>query len=290
VHNVPPPLATSLPPPWSGDAPASGPARRLRNWLGQRGLERIRNQYGLPAHNEARRRLGLAPLGRLHEQYERADRLLVLTSAAFDFPMAKPPANLRYVGEPMEDEGVTAWTPPWPADDKRPLVLVSLSTLSQNQGRVLKRILLALREMPVKALVTLGPALDAADFEAPANVVMEAFVPHEAVLSHVDVMVSQCGRGSTTKALRFGVPLICIPLRADQPDNAARVVARGAGVSLARGATAEEIGSAIAQVLAEPSYRANARAFGESLVVDGAANLADELEALASGSRVATHV
>ena len=74
-----------------------------------------------------------------------------------------------------------AWTPPWPADDARPLVLVSLSTLPQGQAPVMQRILTAVAPLPVRALVTLGPSLAAAQLAAPPNVRFEPFVHHAAV-------------------------------------------------------------------------------------------------------------
>src|SRR5439155_25569671 len=133
-------------------------------------------------------------------------------------------------GTPFDDAQAGAWDPPWPADDSRPLVLVSLSTLPQGQAPILQRILTAITPLPVRALVTLGPSLDVSQFTAPPNVIFETFVPHASVLPHVTAMVTQCGMGTLMKALSHGIPLLCMPLVGDQPDNAARVVARGAGV------------------------------------------------------------
>jgi UDP:flavonoid glycosyltransferase YjiC (YdhE family) len=130
--------------------------------------------------------------------------------------------------------------------------------------------------------VTLGPALDPAEFHASPNVVLERFVPHAAVLPQVAVMVTQGGLSSVMKALAYGVPLVCVPLIADQPDNAARVVARGAGVRLAGDATPEQLRRAIQHVLAEPRFRDGTRTLATSLAgSDGAETAARELESLA---------
>ena len=107
----------------------------------------------------------------------------------------------------------------WSEADPRPLVLVSLSTLQQGQGPVLHRILMAVAELAVRVLVTLGPSLDPNSFVAPENVVIEQFVAHSAVLPQTSAMISQCGVGGVIKALSHGVPLVCIPLIGDQPDN-----------------------------------------------------------------------
>ena len=107
----------------------------------------------------------------------------------------------------------------------------------------------------MRALVTLGPALDPSRFAAPANVTLETFVPHRAVLPHAAAIVSQCGLGTVMKALAHGVPLVCIPLVGDQPENAARVQALGAGVRLASDARAARIREAIGRVVADPTFR-----------------------------------
>jgi UDP:flavonoid glycosyltransferase YjiC (YdhE family) len=53
----------------------------------------------------------------------------------------------------------------------------------------MERILAALEGLPVHAVVTLGTALAASQFTPPPNVILETFVPHTAVLPHVEAMV-----------------------------------------------------------------------------------------------------
>lgn len=81
------------------------------------------------------------------------------------------------------------------------------------------------------------------------------------------------------KALAHGVPLVCIPLVGDQPDNAARVVAHGAGLRLERESTPEQIRAAIESVLTRPGFSNSARRMAEALAKeDGAHTAADEIE------------
>jgi len=89
------------------------------------------------------------------------------------------------------------------------------------------------------------------------------------VLPQADVLVTQCGIGTLTKGLIHGVPLVCAPLRADQPDNAARVVARGAGIKISKDAPAEQISAAIQRVLSDQRFRTAARRLGDAMVRDG---------------------
>ena len=237
---------------------------------------------GLLPLNRARRKLGLAPLPSPFEQYDRIARVLILSSAAFDIPPAPLPANVRYVGAPVERSSATTWRSPWQVDDPRPLVLVSLSTLPQGQGPLLKRVLEAVGMLPVRALVTLGPSLDRADFTGPPNTILETFVPHDAVMPLASAMVTQCGLGTLVKALSMGLPLVCLPLVADQPGNAALVAAHGAGVRLHPRASPAHIAIAIRRVLTESSFREAAGRLASHLANEnGAQNAASELEALA---------
>jgi UDP:flavonoid glycosyltransferase YjiC (YdhE family) len=95
-------------------------------------------------------------------------------------------------------------------------------------------------------------------------------------------MVTQCGLGTIGKALACGVPLLCIPLHADQPDNAARIVARGVGIRVRSDASSEEIGSAIQRLIAEPRFRRAASALSATLMQEGdaAQRAVDEIEAI----------
>jgi MGT family glycosyltransferase len=207
----------------------------------------------------------------------------------FDSPSKNLSPNVKYVGMPVDDADVApdAWVSRWPLDDPRPTVLVSMSTLQQGQGPAMRNIVEAVGGMPVQALVTLGPSLNAEDFSAPDNVVFEKFVPHSAVLPHASAIVSQCGLSTIAKALRLGVPLVCIPLIADQPENAARIAAKGAGIWLSPDASPERIREALDRVLSEPSFREAARRLGEQMTRDKAEErAADELEALARRARL----
>ena len=79
------------------------------------------------------------------------------------------------------------------------------------------------------------------------------------------------------KALAAGVPLLCMPMGRDQPDNATRVVVRGAGLKLKRSAKPERIAAAVGRLLAEPSFRSSAEELGAKLRADAASPAAVEL-------------
>lgn len=286
VHNAFPPNAAGQPPKGSGLLPAQTLVDRARQALWQWAYDRVWTRDGLPAHNQARVALGLPPLRSPFDEFDRAERVLVTGTEAFDFPAQRLAANVRYVGTPIDDKDASpgSWRSPWPAEDARPLVLVSLSTLDQGQAPVMHRVLEAVGQMPVRSLVTLGPSLNKNEFSQPPNVVFESFAPHSAILPHVSAIVSQCGLGTLSKALTHGVPLLCMPLVGDQPDNAARIVAHGAGLRLPPGAAAEQIRASVSEVLNMPGYRAAALRMGLQIAqATPEITAANELEAVARG-------
>ena len=284
VHTVYPLPAPGMPPYGMGLQPARGVPGRLRYALFAQVFRRFYNAR-LADLNRVRAASGLPALATVFEQFWRADRLLVLTSPAFDFPTTSLPSNVRYVGPQLDDHAwLTPWALPAPlADDGRPLVLVSLSTTYQGQADVMRRIVAALENMPVRGLVTLGPALRPADIALPPNVAAEQYAPHVLACPHADLVVTHGGHGTVITALNFGVPVVCLPMGRDQADNAARVVWRGAGVRDASTANVETLRRAISRALEEPRFRAGARRVADEIASHGGANQAiEEVEALAA--------
>jgi MGT family glycosyltransferase len=265
----------------SGWAPPGNAAQRLRLKMMDKFALRLWGA-GRKALNAARQEQQLAPVAHPLDQIHAAERFLVLTSPAFDFPVPRLPANVRYVGPRLDDPAWAGeWTPP-PGD--APLVLVGLSSTYMAQGDLLGRIVTALGALPVRALVTLGPSLEPDALGAtPPNVTVVAAAPHAEVLEHAALVVTHAGHGTIIKSLAAGVPVVALPMGRDQPDNAARMVAAGAGVSLKPSAKVEAIRAAVADVLATPSYGAAAGRMAAALAAEGETDRAlTELEALAA--------
>jgi MGT family glycosyltransferase len=237
----------------------------------------------LPTLNRARAAYGLVPLSYIFDHYDRVDRILIGVSAAFDFPATRLPANLRYVG-PLLDQPMWAqpWAAPWSGRPGRPRVLVSLSTSFQNQLAMLSRIVSVLGELDLDAVVTVGPAMAQETIEAPANVTVMHSAPHDAVMREVSLVITHGGHGTVTRSLTHGVPLLVLPMGRDQADNAARVVARGAGLAVADAATLAEIEHAVTRLLTEPHFQAAASRLGAAIAPElGSLALVEEMEAIA---------
>jgi MGT family glycosyltransferase len=253
-----------------GLRPARGFLGRWRDRVLNRVIERGWDAAGLSALNARRRRYGLAPLSHVFDQLRAARLQLVLTSADFDFP-ARLPASVRYVGPVLDDPlwADTPWTPP--AGDA-PLVLVAMSSTFQDQIGCLQRVADALAMLPVRGVVTTGPAIDAAALVPPPNVTILQSAPHREVLRHAALAVTHGGHGTVMKALAAGMPVMLVPHGRDQADTAVRVTLRGAGIALKRTSRPAAIAAGVRRILENPSYRNAAKRLGEAIRRDAASD------------------
>ncbi len=280
VHCPYPLPARGAPPLFSGLKPMSGPLGDVRDSLFNSVTRRF-SAAGLPVLNRVRAEHGLAPLENWEDQLLGVQAIYVMTAPELDFSSkAQLPANVHYVGpafEPFEQD----WESPWPEENTDPLVLISFSTSYMDQGKLAQRVLDAIATLPVRALLTAGPALDTRHLRIPANARSVAFVPHRTVLPHASLVVTHAGWQTVNAALADGVPLVCIPDGRDQPDNAARVLFVNAGVRVSKKSSPSKLRSVIAGALEDQSIKRGARAMADALArSDGATVIADQLERL----------
>ena len=268
------------PPLFSGLKPMGGQLGAVRDGL-LNAMTRRFMAAGLPVLNEVRAEHGLTPLKDWNDQVRGVRAIYVMTAPELDFSSkAQLPANVHYVGpafEPFEKE----WESPWPSGNADPLVLISFSTSYMNQRALAQRVLDAVAGLRVRALLTAGPALDPSQLRLPDNARSVAFVSHRTVLPHAALVITHAGWQTVNAALADGVPLVCIPDRRDQPDNAARVVAAHAGVRVSKKSSPEKMRRVISQALEDQSIKHGARAMADALArSDGATVIANELERL----------
>ncbi|XP_078655984.1 LOW QUALITY PROTEIN: UDP-glucuronosyltransferase 2C1-like [Branchiostoma floridae x Branchiostoma belcheri] len=93
------------------------------------------------------------------------------------------------------------------------------------------------------------------------NTKLLGWLPQNDLLAHpkTRAFITHAGSNGLYEALHHGVPVVCLPLFWDQPTNAARVVARGLGVTLDFSTvTADQLYQAILHVLTNNSCRETA--------------------------------
>ena len=243
----------------------------------------------LEAVNGVRAAAGLAAVATLWDVWARWPALCT-TIPALDPLAARVPASFVFVGPVFERVPASGWRAPWPADDPRPLVLVSFSTnRAWDQAPRIRRTLAALAGGDYRVLVATGQA-DVAGLAVPGDAVLLPYLPHAEILPQVAAVVTHAGHGTVAAALAHGLPLVCLPNPVgDQPPLAARVAALGAGRDLdSESASAADIAGAVGAVLTDPAYAAAARRLAADIAaLPGAATAASRLERLAVVRRAA---
>jgi UDP:flavonoid glycosyltransferase YjiC (YdhE family) len=128
----------------------------------------------------------------------------------------------------------------------------------------------AVGRLDARVLFTVGRRFDVASLgSVPSHVHVEAWVDQASVLGHADVVVCHGGSGTVLGALGAGVPVVAVPLFADQFENSRRIAAAKAGRNViphqhggARSvitvADAPRITAAVQEVLADSSFRFHA--------------------------------
>ena len=269
-------------PEWGVPAMGMGlePGMRLRGAFLRAVNERFWRK-GMPAVNAARAANGLPPWRRTLDVIAAHDRVLALTTRALEFPEFAAPPHVVLAGPRLAEPSWTGgWTAP-PGDE--PLVLVAMSSTPMRQLDALSRAADALGRLPVRGVLTTGPAVDPGDVAAPPNVTVLRAAPHNAVLAEAAAVVTHAGHGTAIKALAAGVPLVCMPFGRDQRDVAARVAARGAGRVVGRDASPERIADAVGAVLADPAHAVGAGRIAAAVAAGMEQDRAvEELEALAA--------
>lgn len=193
------------------------------------------------------------------------DVYLQATVAGFEYPRPNLPDSVQFVG-PLLPLPAAGFTPPSWWDElraERPVVHVTQGTLDNAD---LHRLLIPASEALggedlLVVATTGGPDPAPLRSGLPSNVRLERFIPHDLLLPHVDVMITNGGYGGVQQALAHGVPLVVAGDSQEKPEVAARVRWSGAGIDLGTGRPSpHRVAVAVRRVLAEPSFAERARA------------------------------
>src|SRR4051794_4062974 len=205
-----------------GMKPMRGPLGRVRDALFPRLVIRIYAKAMLPRLNELRRNAGLEPFISPVQHSDAPDRLLVLTGDPLEYPRVAAPEHVRFVGAQLWDP--PAETPAWLLEEGDPWVLVTCSTDYQGDEALAAAAIEALRDEPVRVIITLADAArSASGLPYAANARIEEFVPHGPVLERAAAVVCHGGMGIVQKSIAAGVPIVAVPFGRDQPEVGRRI-------------------------------------------------------------------
>ncbi|HEY5845280.1 MAG TPA: glycosyltransferase [Microlunatus sp.] len=153
-----------------------------------------------------------------------------------------------------------AHLPPRPSPPTAGPVYVTLGTIFNTEsGDLLARITTAASAANLtQVIVATGEHVDPTDLRAqPPNVTIHRFVNQQQVLATCTALICHGGSGTVLDALTYGLPMIILPLGADQPLNASRAHDLGCAIVLpADRVTHSQITDAVNQLLTDPTIRA----------------------------------
>ena len=217
--------------------------------------------YKLPALVDALRRLRQGADLPDRSIPEWLDHYLVLTP----FPPVLttvgnpvPPTAHYYRALPPDstDQGLPAWID---GIGSRPLIYLSMgnSFMGMRGPEIFSTLLAGLRDVEAEIVVTLGRDLDPSVFgPQPGHVHLERYLPLEALLERCSLVLFHGGSGTLGHALAHALPMIILPLGADQPENATRCAELGVSRTLTEDhLSTEHIRTVVLDVLHTPSYR-----------------------------------
>jgi MGT family glycosyltransferase len=158
------------------------------------------------------------------------------------------------------------------------LIYFSFGSLGSADVGLMRRVIATLAETEHRYIVSKGPLH--AEIELGPNMYGAEFLPQTSIIPLVDLVITHGGNNTTTEALHFGKPTICLPLFWDQYDNAQRVHELGIGVRLAPyTCSSASLREAIERLLADTSLRDRLAREGERIrASDGLRHAADLIE------------
>jgi UDP:flavonoid glycosyltransferase YjiC (YdhE family) len=149
----------------------------------------------------------------------------------------------------------------------------------------------AVTGLDVRVLVTTGKGFNPQLLgPVPPNVTVQTWVPQASIFPFASMVLCHGGSGTTYGALAAGLPIVFVPMFADQRTNAQLITVAGAGVVVDVGSKSEpgfraiessdvaRIRAAVVEVLANSSYALAAQVIAEEISSTGSArDCLDEL-------------
>ena len=249
---------------------ASTPAllRRLAWWQ----LDRFYDATLTGPLNKQRAELGLKPLKRIFQSWiHEADCVIGLFPAWFALPQEDWPQQLVLGDFPLYDHGEVQ---PLSSELLRfiqagpPPVGISAGTATANSQQFFQTSIAACQAAGLRAIL-LSPFAEHIPRNLPAGIMHVSYAPYSALLPRLAAFVHHGGIGSTSQALRAGVPQLIRPVAYDQFDNSARTTALGVGRELlVKQYTPRQVAQALAELTSDPAIRRRCREvaqrFGEN--------------------------
>ena len=222
--------------------------------------------------NEIRSECGLQEVDRIMNQWWLSpDRVLAFYPQWFAPHVADSCPVLRHVGFPLHD----GTDDPFEVPADSPIVFTGGSA-NWHTRKFFGSAADACRQLGVGGLL-LTESIDCVPNSLPPNVRSQSYAPLGKLLPHCRAIVHHGGIGTTSQALRAGLPQVIRPMAFDQHDNAARIAKLGCGVTLHDD---RKLAETLSQVLADESMVSTIRETSAKLQpLEAISKAADEVDA-----------
>jgi UDP:flavonoid glycosyltransferase YjiC (YdhE family) len=264
-----------------------GPSQKILTVLARLG-EAVGARFFLALRNRERSFRNLPPMDEQDVWPCDTMRRPVLTTwgLGYEYPCLQSPLH-TFVGpsEPLTFPPISGDLATWFEKQAEPIVYVAFGTMHKFSSESCRCLLKQLELLDGVAVLWSLPADQQSLLDTvSSNVRLETFVPQYAVLQHakVAVFVTHCGSNSVGEAILAETPLVCCPMMADQPANAARIQSAGIGITSPNGVRG--VGLSVRTVLdGLDVYRARIHKLKGILLSHGGAKRgADTIEAVAA--------
>jgi MGT family glycosyltransferase len=207
-----------------------------------------------------RRQAGLGPIRQIKQVFPELAHITQLPQC-LDFPRSGLPPTFHYTGPFVEEAARLSMEFPWNQLDGRPVVYASLGTTLKGDPTIFRLIAEACDGLGMQLVITLGGRRDPEMFhDLPGKPLIVRNAPQLELLKRAEIVITHAGPNTVFETLMQGKPMIAIPKTLDPPAIAARLAWLGAAIVLRPGKlSVQEIRSALATVLSDPSYRNTAR-------------------------------
>lgn len=214
-----------------------------------------------------------------------SDKLQIIASLdSFDFQRIDKINNAHFVGDLVSDLRQGEVNFPWGKINNKKIVYAALGTIHTGIVEYYQIIDDAFAHFPdLQLVLSLGNNKSSIDHSIFKNAIVVSYAPQVDLIKKSYFVINHAGTNAVTECLKFGVPMICIPIANDQPAVAARVVHSGVGLRISPSKlTVEKLVESIKKIIAqEATYKNNTLRFANEIhQAGGVKRAADLIEAL----------
>ncbi|MDR2991659.1 MAG: glycosyltransferase [Burkholderiaceae bacterium] len=211
--------------------------------------------------NKVRAELGLRPLAHMfHSWVYEADCVLAMFPEWFGLPQVDWPANAILTGFPLDNKKHSPLPRQLLEFIEAGPAPVAFSVGTARAKNFFETSVAACRLVGVRGIL-ISDFAEQIPKPLPADIVHVEYAPYEALLPKLGAFVHHGGIGSTSQALRAGVPQLIRPVAYDQFDNSSRAVQLGvARELLPEQYSVRSVADALTRLMSDDQVRKQCRA------------------------------